>query len=327
MNKKILLIIIMLFCFLFCSCGKEVEAKEKVEQKSTEKNINDKALTVKAWFPLYDSNDAKYIYQDSEIEIWNSENQKGFKEEDVQDELGVLIFDKVYTGSYGRTYSSFRYFENYLRREYKTSVGTFETRAADGKLIYYSGKKIQLFDHEISKDEAFDKSKEIAAMYVNNIDEYELSEHSVDDINESYYYFTYTRPLNGIETSERFTTGFTSEGICSGFSSVMVDEFNEFYASYSKEEIGLMTERLNSDEATQKLEEKINSFYGENTEYMIVKKTYTLLEDDSLALVCEVGIDPGYDENLGDKNGRYGPDVNNFDRGEVWMTICFESDL
>lgn len=293
----------------------------------TGKDKNNKVeydLSVKAYVPEVEDDAANNVNFDSEIDIWNNKNINGFIEPDGQAEYFVEFLGKEYTGIYVRTFCSFWQYENYLRKEYETTDGTFAINAKNGKLVYYSGAKIQLFDHDISKDEAVDRFNEIADEYVSNKENYEFSINEFGNLDKKDYYMLYSRKLNGIKTSEKFTMGFSSEGTCSGMSCVMLDEFKKFYGEHDEEEINAMTEMLTSDEAIKQLEEKLVSIYGEYDSYEIVDKTYTLLEDGSLALVCIVGINPVYNENGKKVSEYYGTGVEYYEKGEAFIILSVE---
>ena len=90
-------------------------------------------LTVKAYVPKVENDDPDSVNFDSEIDIWNSKNINGFEKPDGQAEYIVEFLGKEYTGRYIRTFCSYWQYENYLRKEYKTSDGTFAIKAKDGK--------------------------------------------------------------------------------------------------------------------------------------------------------------------------------------------------
>ncbi len=164
-----------------------------------------------------------------------------------------------------------------------------------GIFFYYTWENYDAADIENSHDKALEQAKQLASGYI-DLDEYVLTEtqdpHYKDDEENTeigqhgegritVYDFTFTKKVNGFNTSDSFVVGITSKG-----------DLQSFHAY----DTGLFEQRdvpeIDKDELAKSIDENLKEIYSKyEYTYEIVKQTLTLSPEEKAVVVSQIALD------------------------------------
>lgn len=164
-----------------------------------------------------------------------------------------------------------------------------------GIYFYYTWEKYEAADIENSHVKALEQAKQLASGYINP-DEYVLTETQYPYYNDgegnakigqhgegriTLYDFTFTKKLNGFDTSDSFAVSITSKG-----------DLQAFHAY----DTGLFEQRdvpeIDKDELGKSIDEKLKEIYSKyEYTYEIEKQTLTLSPEEKTIVVSQIALD------------------------------------
>lgn len=248
------------------------------------------ALEVEGTYDSFDKGN-----HSSDYEPWSLEKTKPFDNISAPRDAVIAFWGKNANCEYKK--SRLDIYRNFASDIYKgkTTDGNtveYELHPQSGEIVMYWNYSTE--QGNVGVEEATETANKIASAYI-DIDDYEF----YVDSNEVIHSFRYTRKIGGYTTAEIIKIGITTDGQLAFFDQNMIGTFN-----ITEKEEAIVTarlEKLSLPNAKSVLEEKIASIYPDYSRYEVDNASATVLDDGSIAMVYNIGVE--WPHEFVDENG------------------------